>query len=83
MKPLDLDAVLAAWPATEPPDDFADRVLAALDAPARSWRSRPILLFAAVALAVLGTLPFFLGREIVRTPATVARIELDLGVECD
>ncbi len=82
---LDLRSLVAAWEPLAPPDDFADRVLSACAPPARrSTSRRPLLLFAAVAIATLAALPFVLSRSIERRPAATAlTIEQDLGVERD
>ena len=90
-RPLDLDAVLAAWPtaAHSPSAGFADRVLAACDAPVRAPRSvagSSRWWFAAVAAAVILVPLFVLSRTDGNSDAhsSVASIaEPDLGTQRD
>jgi hypothetical protein len=53
MKPFDASPVLAVWPTLEPDYDFADRVLAAYDAPPVAHKRRWLLYACAAALLVM------------------------------
>jgi hypothetical protein len=93
-RPLDLDAVLAGWPAgATPPRGFADRVLAACDGPARA-AARPRRdtgsrwWYAAVAAAIVLFPLYVLHRsESNAAPPSVASIVAsdlgDLGTQRD
>ena len=95
-RPEDWGALLAAWPAAEPRPGFADRVLAACDAPApprlavvrpppaSPSAARALLVFAAVAAALV-LIPFVVHRRAAPHPPSVAAAGtvFDLGLEHD
>lgn len=91
---LDVPSLVAAWPAMEPPDDFADRVLAACAArsaparPAPRARLGALMLCAAVALAAFASLPLLLHRAAEPRSPAMASLPFnqdlgDLGAERD
>jgi hypothetical protein len=89
-KSLDVETVLRGWRGATPPSGFADRVLSALDTPARSpartsrTSRRPWLLLGAVACAVL-LIPFVIlhGTRGADASPPVAFAESDLGIQRD
>ena len=91
-RPIDLDLLLGAWAAPSPRAGFADRVLAACDAPARSRkevapssRTAGLLLWAALAAAVIVAPLFFVHhvRQASPPPSVAAAADPDLGIERD
>ncbi len=87
-KPLDLNTLATLWDALPPTDGFADRVLAACDAPARIARTEhrraPLVVAAAAMLLML-----FAGVYTARPAAdashadSMAFVEPDLGSQPD
>jgi hypothetical protein len=85
-RPLDLEAVLAAWPTAQATTRFADRVLAACAPPAVKRRPRAGSLLAAAALVAASVMvPLFLSRAARPSDAAMASIpaSFDLGPRQD
>jgi hypothetical protein len=79
------DLLDGLWPATEPPADFAERVLDACFTPRQRARAllKPILLVSAVAALALAA-PLVLLRAAPSSPAHAAvSFEPDLGLMRD
>jgi hypothetical protein len=87
MKPFDAAPVLAAWPTLEPDYDFADRVLAAYDAPPVANRRRwPLYACAAALLVMLSPLVTARHHGPHGSAAVIAHgdaADLDLGLQTD
>ncbi len=84
---LDVDAVLAGWPAREPPADFVDRVMDAVAAPpvpvaapVRRRASRRPWLLAAALVAAAASLVMLARPGEKPSVAQVWSADLDLGV---
>lgn len=91
-RPIDLEVLLGAWSAPPVRAGFADRVLAACDAPVvtrapapESGRAAGILLWAALAAAVIVAPLWFVHhvRPASPSPSVAAAADPDLGIQRD